>query len=105
MLREGFAEADSDAAARSLREARVDADRLLLATRSALAADGDLPSPAERAAIDGEMARTQAVAQSDDHHAIDAAIKALAASTEAFAAARMNRGIRKALAGRSVDEI
>ena len=105
MLREGFAQADSDAAARSLREARVDADRLLLATRSALAADGDLLGETERAEIDVEIARTQAMAQSDDHHAIDAAIKALAASTEAFAAARMNRGIRKALAGRSVDDI
>jgi molecular chaperone HscA len=105
MLREGFAAADSDAALRSLREARVDADRLVLATRSALAADGDLLTEAERAAIDREVVDTQRVAQTDDHRAIDAAVKALAAATEAFAAARMNRGIRKALAGRSVDEI
>jgi molecular chaperone HscA len=105
MLREGFAEADSDAAARSLREARVDADRMMLATRSALAADGDLLNEAERAAIEAQIAVTQRVAQSEDHHTIDAAVKALAAATEAFAAARMNRGIRQALAGRSVEEI
>ena len=105
MLREGFAQADSDAAARSLREARVDADRIVLATRSALAADADLLREAEHAVIEAEIANTQRVAQSDDHHAIDAAVKALAAATEAFAAARMNRGIRKALAGRSVEEI
>jgi enamidase len=34
-----------------------------------------------------------------------AGVKALAAATEAFAAARMNRGIRRALAGQSVDAI
>jgi molecular chaperone HscA len=105
MLREGFAEADTDAAARSLREARVDADRLVLATRSALAADGDLLTEDERAEIEGQIAEIHRIAQSDDHHAISAAVKALAAATESFAAARMNRGIRKALAGRSVDEI
>ena len=105
MLREGFAQADTDATARSLREARVDADRMVLATRSALAADGDLLSEAEHAAIEAEIADTQRLAQTDDHHAIDAAVKALAAATEAFAAARMNRGIRRALAGRSVEEI
>jgi molecular chaperone HscA len=105
MLREGFAQADTDAAARSLREARVDADRLVLATRSAIAADGDLLADGERAAIEAEIAATQHLAQSEDHHAITTAIKALAESTEAFAAARMNRGIRQALAGRSIDEI
>jgi molecular chaperone HscA len=105
MLREGFAKADDDAVARSLREARVDADRMVLATRSALAADADLLSTAERAEIESLLVDTERVAQGDDHHAIDAATKALAAGTEAFAAARMNRGIRQALAGRSVDEI
>ena len=105
MLREGFARADEDAAARSLREARVDADRMLLATRSALAADGDLLSQVERETIDALMVDMQRIAQCDDHHTIDTAVKALAASTEAFAAARMNRGIRQALAGRNVEDL
>ena len=105
MLRDGFARADEDAAARSLREARVNADRMLLATRSALAADGDLLSPAERETIDALTVDAQRIAQCDDHHTIDAAVKALAASTEAFAAARMNRGIRQALAGRNVEDL
>jgi molecular chaperone HscA len=105
MLREGFSAADADAEARSLREARVDAERLLLATRSALAADGDLLTDTERSATDALMVEVQRIAHSDDHHAIGAAVKALAAGTEAFAAARMNRGIRQALAGRSIEEI
>ena len=105
MLREGFAQADEDALARSLREARVDADRMVLATRSALAADADLLTDAEQKAVATLIAETQRLAQTDDHHGIDAAVKALAAGTEAFAAARMNRGIRQALAGRSVDDL
>ncbi len=105
MLREGFAQADADAAVRSLREARVDAERLVLATRSALAADGDLLSEAERSELDALIAATQRITQSDDHHAIDAAVKHLAAGTETFAAARMNRGIRQALAGRRVEDL
>jgi molecular chaperone HscA len=105
MLREGFAQADADAVARSLREARVEAERMVLATRSALSADADLLTDAERSAIDALIVQAQHIAQTEDHHAIDAAVKALADGTEAFAAMRMNRGIRKALAGRSVEEI
>lgn len=105
MLREGFAQADTDATARSLREAIVDAERMVLATRSALVADSDLLSVAERAAIETLMADTLKSVQAGDHHAIDAAFKALAAGTESFAAMRMNRGIRQALAGRRVEEI
>ena len=49
--------------------------------------------------------KLEASRQGSDHHAIDAAVEALAHSTEAFAAARMNRGIRKALSGRRVTEV
>jgi molecular chaperone HscA len=105
MLKEGFGAADTDAAARSLREARVEAERMTLATRSALAADGELLTEQERAAIDGLVAAAERIARADDHRAIDAAVKALADGTEAFAAMRMNRGIRAALAGRSVEEL
>jgi molecular chaperone HscA len=105
MLKESFGAADADAAARALREARVEAERMLLATRSALAADGDLLDGSERAAIDALLASTERIARGDDHRAIDDAVKALAEGTEAFAALRMNRGIRAALAGRSVEEL
>ncbi|HET9977414.1 MAG TPA: Fe-S protein assembly chaperone HscA, partial [Burkholderiaceae bacterium] len=105
MLKDGFATADADMAARALREARVEAERMVLATRSALAADGELLSADERTAIDALVAATERTARGDDHHAIDAAVKALADGTEAFAGARMNRSIRAALAGKSVDAI
>ena len=105
MLAESFSSAEGDMRERSLREARVDAERMLLATRAALAADGDLLTPAERDKVEGLLAVVQVQRVASDHHAITAAVEALAAGTEAFAADRMNRSIRAALAGRRVEEV
>ena len=105
MLREGFGSADTDMRERTLREARVDAERLLLATRSALVADGDLLSEPERMAIDRRIAELESSRGGDDPQAIRAALDALADSTEGFAAMRMNRSIRSALTGRRVEEV
>jgi len=105
MLGESFRTAEADMAARSLREAQVDADRLLAATASALAADGDLLSAEERGAIDALVAKLAAARPGEDRFAIDDALKALGEGTEAFAAERMNRGIRRALAGRRVEDV
>ena len=105
MLRDSYNTAAQDMQARALVEARVDAERMVLATQSALAADGDLLSDAERAAIDQGMATLLAMQTSDDAAAIEAQTKQLAANTEGFAAARMNRGITQALAGKSLDSV
>ncbi len=105
MLREGFSTAEADMKARSLRESRVEAERMLLATRSALAADGDLLAADERESIEALLTQLEAHHDDEDHHAIDASIEALAKGTEAFAAERMNRSIRQALAGRRVEEV
>ncbi|WP_406625965.1 Fe-S protein assembly chaperone HscA [Acidovorax sp. SDU_ACID1] len=106
MLQEGFATAQQDMQVRALVEARVDADRLLIATRSALEADGDVLSPAERVDIDALMQALQDALQSGaPAAAIEAATSALAKGTEAFAAQRMNRGIRDALAGKNVGSL
>jgi hypothetical protein len=51
------------------------------------------------------IADVERVAQASDHHAIDAAVKTLAEGTESFAALRMNRGIRAALAGRNITDV
>ncbi|KQV92547.1 Fe-S protein assembly chaperone HscA [Pelomonas sp. Root1237] len=103
MLKDGFASAEGDMAARKLREAKVEAERMVLATRSALAADGDLLPAAERDALE---ARLKDLAKMDgDADAIDAAVKALAEATEGFAAERMNRSIARALTGRAVNQI
>ena len=105
MLTESFSTAEGDMRLRSLREADVEAERMLLATRSALAADGDLLSVEECAEIERLLTALQASRKGEDHHVIDAAVEALAKGTEAFAAERMNRGIRLALSGRRVEDV
>ena len=105
MLQSSFSTAEADMRARSVVEARVDAQRMLLATQSALDADGDLLPDAERHAIDAAMDALRAVAPSDDAAAIEAQTKTLAQATEAFAAQRMNRGIAQALSGKNIAAI
>ncbi len=106
MLQESFSTAQADMAARALVEARVDADRLVLATRSALAVDGGLLHDAERARIDAAIAHLEATArESQEAAAVEAATEALAKATEQFAAERMNHSIQQALAGRNVETL
>lgn len=105
MLQDSFATAQQDMASRALIEARVDAERMLLATRSALAADGGLLDAPQRAQIDELLAALEAARSADDAAVVEAATKALAEGTEAFAAQRMNAGIAKALSGRKLESI
>jgi molecular chaperone HscA len=105
MLQDSFATAQSDMQARALAEARLDVDRLVLATQSALAADGHWLEASQRSAIESLMTAAMAAKALEDVAAIEAAVKALAAGTEAFAAERMNRGIQRALAGKNVEQI
>jgi len=102
MLQESFSTAQQDMQARALAEAQVDADRMLLATQSALAADGDLLVADEKLEIDRLMAELSSTRQQGDAAQIETAVKALADATENFAAQRMNRGIRQALAGKNI---
>ncbi|MBS0430076.1 MAG: Fe-S protein assembly chaperone HscA [Proteobacteria bacterium] len=105
MLQESFSTAQQDMQSRALIEARVDAERMLLATRSALEADGALLGAEERATIDRLMAELDDARSLQDAAAVEAATKALADGTEAFAARRMNQGIARALAGRKLESI
>ena len=92
--------------ARAVTEAKVDAERMLLATHSALEADGALLSDTERADIQALVQQLQTTAaQSQDAAVVEAAIDALAQGTEAFAAERMNHSIQKALAGRKIESL
>ena len=106
MLQESFSTAQADMKARALVEARVDADRMLLATRSALQADGHLLQAAERGAIDALMLTLQNAVQTEqDAQALEDCTQALAKGTEAFAAERMNHSIQKALAGQNIQAL
>ena len=105
MLKDSFATAQQDMQARALVEARVDADRMLMATQSALDADASLLSAEEHAVIEQLMAALRSARSADDAAVVEAATKALADGTEAFAAARMNAGIARALAGRQIESL
>jgi molecular chaperone HscA len=105
MLQESFATADQDMLARAVTEAHVDADRMILATQSALLADADLLDALQRSEIDQLIQDVQASRSLTDAARIEAIIQALAKGTEAFAAQRMNRGIQKALSGKNIASI
>jgi molecular chaperone HscA len=105
MLRESVTHAKEDVHARALAESRVDGQRLLEATRSALQADGALLSSEENVAIEKRMAGLEAALAAADHRAIKKAIDALNHATEAFAARRMDEGIRRALSGRKIGSL
>ena len=105
MLQDSFVHATDDAAARALAEARVEAGRIVAATEGALAADGALLDADTRARIDHAVAGVRDLVGGDDRDALSAAIAALNAATEGFAAKRMDRGVARALAGRRVDAL
>lgn len=105
MLKAGFSHASDDAFRRALREAQVEAQRLIEAVQSALREDGELLSAAERAPVEMQIARLQAVMMGDDRRAIDEAMDALNQGTGEFAARRMNQSVSRALSGKKIEEL
>lgn len=106
MLQESFTTAEVDMKARALVEARVDGDRMLLATQSALDADGALLSLAERSVIEQLMQLLRQSLQTEqDAKTLEDVTLALAKGTEAFAAERMNHSIQKALSGQNIQAL
>lgn len=105
MLADGMAQADADAQARVLREAQVDARRLVESVDAALQVDADLLDAQERIAVDDALNGARQCDLMDDTARVRAAIEQLTQVTDAFAARRMDRSIRAALAGRAVDDI
>lgn len=114
MLQDSYTSAQVDMQLRALREEQVEAERILLATQSALDGDGDLLALDERTAIDGLMLTVrEALAKSNDESldaaarqsALHSAVQELADGTEEFAARRMDKSVRSALAGKSLDQV
>jgi molecular chaperone HscA len=105
MLRDSLVHARDDMERRLLIEARVEAERVLLALDAALRADGALLQAAERAKIDAAIARARAAIAGTDRDAINAAIDLLDRETHPFAQRRMDRAIAQALKGQSLDEV
>ena len=105
MLRDSLVHARDDMAQRLLTESVVEAQRSVLAVESALSVDQDLLSADERQAIDAAIEQVKTACAGSDRDAVNAAVEVLEASTKSFAEKRMDRGIRQALAGVSVDRL
>lgn len=105
MIQDSMSYAEQDVKARMLAEQKVEAARVLESLNGALAADAALLSAAERQVIDDAAARLNAVAEGNDADAIEEAIKNVDKQTQDFAARRMDKSVRVALKGQSVDEV
>ena len=105
MLRDSMKHAREDMTRRLLAEARVEAERAVLALESALAADGDLLSADERRGIEARINSVRGALRGEDRDAINARAEELDEATQDFAASRMDRGVRAALTGVSLDKV
>ena len=106
MLQQAIDASLPDMQLRTLREAQIDARRLLDATEAALAGDSSLLAPDELTAV--QQAMFQVGDALETHASVDllkAASTGLASVTGEFASRRMNASIRKALAGRNLNSL
>ena len=106
MLSESFQTAQEDMLARALREEQVEAMRLIDAVNNSLASDANLLSPQEQHTIQEALNQLRQLAANsavvDD---LRKGIERLSEVTEDFAARRMNANIRRALTGKSLNDI
>ncbi|NHZ90411.1 Fe-S protein assembly chaperone HscA [Massilia sp. CCM 8733] len=114
MLQDSYTSAEGDMVRRALREEQVEAERIILATQSALDGDAALLSNEERASVDALMDGVRAALAASNAEegdigarqaALHAAVDALANGTEEFASRRMDQSVRSALAGKTLDEV
>ena len=105
MLKDSMTHAKDDAFRRALAEAQVEAKRLIEAVQAALHNDGELVSADERCRIELAIDKLQLVAQAENRRHITLAMDDLEAETKELAARRMDKSIKKALAGRRVEEL
>jgi molecular chaperone HscA len=105
MLGDSLSHAREDMELRRLREEQVEADRVLVALRAALAEDGDrLLNVAERETIEAAARALAEARTGSDYRAVKAAIAAVEQASGEYVARRMNESIRQAMAGHRVDE-
>ncbi len=105
MLLDSYDHAEDDIKLRLLLEQRVEAERILLALRSALAVDGRLLYAAERAQVDLAAAAVSQAAAGDNHRLIAERIEALDHASRDFAQRRMDAGLGRAVAGKSLRQV
>jgi molecular chaperone DnaK (HSP70) len=105
MLEESMDYAEEDIRQRQVREARVEADMILHATRESLAREGTLLEPGEAERVHALVATLEKARDGEDYVAIRDAVEALSRETEPFARRIMDRSLSEALAHRRLEEI
>jgi molecular chaperone HscA len=105
MLKDSFDHARDDVQLRVLKEQQVEGERMLDAVENALREDPDLLSPGESAAVRGELDALKKTLACNDHRTIKSAIEHMNRATVAFAGRRMDRAVKRALAGRKVESL
>jgi molecular chaperone HscA len=104
MLIDSFEHAEDDLARRNLAIERVEAERILAATRGAFATDAALLDDDVRAAGEAAMRELEAAMAGTDYLAVRGKIEALDVATKPFAQRRMNRAVAAQLHGVSLDD-
>ncbi|TOQ88905.1 Fe-S protein assembly chaperone HscA [Vibrio parahaemolyticus] len=106
MLRDSMTHAKGDMQARALAEQRVEADRVIEGLIAAMQADGDeLLSEQEKQDLLKAIEALIELRNGDDANAIEQGIKDTDKASQDFASRRMDKSIRAALSGQSVDDI
>ncbi|ENP8356981.1 Fe-S protein assembly chaperone HscA [Vibrio sp. B513a] len=106
MLRDSMTHAKEDMQARALAEQRVEADRVIEGLIAAMQADGDdLLSEQEKQNLIKAIEALIELRNGDDADAIEQGIKDTDKASQDFASRRMDKSIRAALSGQSVDDI
>ncbi|EXI90802.1 MAG: Hsc66 [Candidatus Accumulibacter regalis] len=105
MLKDSMAHVKGDAQLRALKESQVDAQRLLEAVRAALAVDRELLASDELARVEDDIVKLENAALADNRRQIMLAMDDLEADTKDFAARRMDKSIRRAFAGRNINDL
>ncbi|GMQ45606.1 Fe-S protein assembly chaperone HscA [Vibrio sp. 10N] len=106
MLKDSMTYAKDDMLARALAEQRVEADRVIEGLIAAMQADGDaLLNEEEKQALVKAIEALIELRNGDNADAIEQGIKDTDKASQEFASRRMDKSIREALAGQSVDNI
>jgi molecular chaperone HscA len=106
MLLDALDHGEEDFEARRLADARVEAERILLATQKAVASDADLLEKSECERVDNAMADLrEAIDTAKKAARVQLCIDALDDATHDWAGRRMNRAIQTAIAGKEVGSI
>ncbi|MEY4592531.1 MAG: Fe-S protein assembly chaperone HscA [Pseudomonadota bacterium] len=105
MLKDSMSHAKDDAKRRALKEAQVEAQRMIEATVAAMEEDPHLIDEAETQKIKATIAHLQTTMLGDNRRLVNIAMDDLGYETQAFAHRRMDQSVKRVLAGRKVDEL